>query len=176
MQRVMIIGQSGSGKSTLARQLGSALDLPVVHIDLIHWKSGWVERTQNEKTPLLVEAVAQDMWVFEGGNSTTYPQRMARADTLIWLDLPAPLRIARAILRSAKSYGKPRADLPAGCPERFDATFYRWIWNTRHTGRASLEKWHDTAPDHLEKHHFTSTSQINAFRSILKGNGSSALR
>ncbi|MEP3054933.1 AAA family ATPase [Ascidiaceihabitans sp.] len=156
----MIIGQAGSGKSTLARDIGRRGNLPVVHIDLIHWKTGWIERTQAEKTPLVLDAIAQDRWVFEGGNSTTYPQRMARADTLIWLDLPAPLRLRRALWRSVKHYGSNRPDLPKGCPERLDATFYRWIWRTRHSGRASLKNWFETAPPHLQKYHLQSKHDV----------------
>ncbi|MEP3921051.1 AAA family ATPase [Ascidiaceihabitans sp.] len=160
MNRIMIIGQAGSGKSTLARDIGRRGNLPVVHIDLIHWKTGWIERTQAEKTPLVLDAIAQDRWVFEGGNSSTYPQRMARADTLIWLDLPAPLRLRRALWRSVKHYGSNRPDLPKGCPERLDPAFYRWIWRTRHSGRASLKNWFETAPPHLQKYHLQSKHDV----------------
>ncbi len=66
MKRVMIIGQPGSGKSTLARQLGAVTGLPVVHIDHIHWKSGWVERDRVEKAELCREVHAGEEWIFEG--------------------------------------------------------------------------------------------------------------
>ena len=67
MKRVMIIGQPGAGKSTLARSLGECIELPVVYIGLIHWKSGWVERDRDEKTKLCLEVHARDEWIFEGG-------------------------------------------------------------------------------------------------------------
>ena len=67
MKRVMIIGQPGSGKSTLARQLGQRTSLPVVHIDLIHWKPGWIERCGEEKAALCCEVHRRDSWIFEGG-------------------------------------------------------------------------------------------------------------
>lgn len=47
LKRIMIIGQPGSGKSTLAKLLGEITGLPVVHIDTIHWQTGWVERSQD---------------------------------------------------------------------------------------------------------------------------------
>ena len=50
MRRVMIIGQPGSGKSTLARAVAEIAHLPLIHADHLHWKSGWVERDQAEKT------------------------------------------------------------------------------------------------------------------------------
>ena len=88
MRRIMIIGQPGSGKSTFARELGAITHLPVFHIDHIHWQSGWVERPGPEKDRLCADVHAQDKWIFEGGHSTTWPERLDRADTLIWLDLP----------------------------------------------------------------------------------------
>lgn len=45
MRRVMIVGHPGSGKSTLARAMGERTGLPVVHIDQIHWRPGWVAQT-----------------------------------------------------------------------------------------------------------------------------------
>ena len=86
MQRVMIVGQPGSGKSTLARKLGQRTGLPVVHIDTIHWQPGWIERNRDEKTRLCLEVEARECWIFEGGHSATWENRMARADLLIWID------------------------------------------------------------------------------------------
>ena len=48
MRRVLVLGCPGAGKSTLARSLGEALSLPVVHLDKLWWKSGWVNRTEGE--------------------------------------------------------------------------------------------------------------------------------
>ena len=92
MQRVMIVGQPGSGKSTLARKLGQRTGLPVIHIDTIHWQPGWVERSWDEKTRLCHEVEARECWIFEGGHSATWDNRVARADLLIWIDRSAALR------------------------------------------------------------------------------------
>ncbi|MGB3409246.1 MAG: AAA family ATPase, partial [Jannaschia sp.] len=73
MRRVMIIGQPGSGKSTFARAMGELTFLPVHHIDRIHWKPGWIERSRAEKTRLCEEVHSQDAWIFEGGHSATWP-------------------------------------------------------------------------------------------------------
>jgi ABC-type glutathione transport system ATPase component len=61
MQRVMIVGQPGSGKSTLARKLDQRTDLPVIHIDTIHWQPGWEERSGDEKTRLCHEVQTRDV-------------------------------------------------------------------------------------------------------------------
>lgn len=84
MKRVMIFGGSGSGKSTLAQRLGAITGLPVVHIDPMYWKPGWVQREAEETRALALEATAKDAWVFEGNHHSTMPERIARADHMIF--------------------------------------------------------------------------------------------
>ncbi len=43
MKKIMIIGSGGAGKSTLARALGSIMNIEVIHLDKLFWKSNWVE-------------------------------------------------------------------------------------------------------------------------------------
>lgn len=38
--RIRIVGNSGSGKSTTAKKVGALLNLPVIHLDEIHWWCG----------------------------------------------------------------------------------------------------------------------------------------
>lgn len=134
MKRVMIVGQPGSGKSTLARRIGQITGLPVIHIDQIHWQSGWVERDKSAKLELATAAENQPRWVFEGGFSTSYENRLNRADTLLVLEFPLSIRAWRVFKRTLQHYGKTRPDLPDGCPERFSWEFWKWIWDTRHSG------------------------------------------
>lgn len=172
MQRVMICGGPGSGKSTLARIMGERLDLPVHHMDHIHWKPGWIERTPDEKSALCHAVHIRDQWIFEGNHSRTYPERVARADTLIWLDLPVLLRQWRVFARTIRSYGRSRPDLPDGCPERFDKgtlEFWHFIWRTRHTARAKLAAI-AADPGDLTVHHLQSRSQVAAFIANLPAN------
>lgn len=159
----MIIGQPGSGKSWLARKLGKVTGLPVVHIDHIHWKDGWVERAAEEKDILVAEVHAQDTWIFEGGHSRSWGDRMARADTCIWLDVPIWKRAWRVFYRTLKHYGQSRPDLPDGCLERFDWEFTRWIWNTRSTGRIRPQAIFDNPPAHLTCHLLTSKTEVRRF-------------
>ncbi|RHZ90461.1 AAA family ATPase [Cereibacter sphaeroides] len=163
MKRVMIVGQPGSGKSTLAREVGSRTGLPVFHIDHIHWTSGWIERSREEKTRLCQEVHAREEWIFEGGHSATWPERLARCDTLIWLDVPIHVRLWRVFLRSLQYRGRTRPDLPDGCPEQFDWSFYRWIWNTRISSRAQIERLVAGAPGDKVIIRLQSVSEITMF-------------
>lgn len=174
MKRVMIIGQPGSGKSTLARQIGSCVGLPVIHIDHIHWKAGWVERPKGEKTRLCQQAHAGEAWVFEGGHSVTWPERLERCDTLIWLDLPAHVRLKRVFLRSLRYRGRTRPDLPDGCPEQFDWSFFRWIWDTRTTGRTRIERFVAAAPREKAIYRLRNTREVRMFLAVLKGRSGAA--
>ena len=90
----MIVGQPGSGKSTTARMIGEITGLPVVHVDLIHWKDGWIERDKSEKIELASKEEAKATWIFEGGLSQTWENRLARADTLIVLAFHSRLAFA----------------------------------------------------------------------------------
>jgi adenylate kinase family enzyme len=148
----MIVGQPGAGKSTFARALGAATGLPVVHMDMIHWQPGWVERGREEKDRLTRLVHARDAWIFEGGHSRTWPERLARADTLIWLDVPLPRRLYRVARRTVTGLGRSRPDLPESCPERLDRGFLEflgYIWRTRRTARTKIGAIFAAPPAHL---------------------------
>lgn len=167
MKRVMIIGQPGSGKSTLARQLGEITGLPVVHIDKIQHKPGWRERSQAEKTVLCREVHAREQWIFEGGHSTTWAERLMRADTLIWLDFPVGTRLWRVTKRTIKHFGRSRPDMPENCPERFSLEFYHWIWATRKTSREKAAKLFDHVPADKTRRVLRSNEEVAAYLSDL---------
>jgi len=159
----MIVGQPGSGKSTLARLIGARTGLPVHHMDHIHWMSGWVQRPDAERLAMATAVETSEAWVFEGGFSRTYAHRLSRADTLIILDPPFLLRVWRVFRRTVAQYGKVRADLPEGCPERFDAEFWSYIWRTRHTGRARILALANQAAATTSVHHLRSPGAVRHF-------------
>ncbi len=170
LKLVMIVGAAGSGKSTLARLLGERTGLPVFHMDHIHWQSGWIERSAAEKDRLTREVHAREAWIFEGGNSRTYPERMARADTLIWLDFPFRLRIWRIIRRTIRGYGQTRPDLPDGCPERLGKgtlEFFAYNWRTRSSTRVRHQTLLADAPPHVAVHHLKSLRDVRHFLATL---------
>ncbi|WP_422376027.1 AAA family ATPase [Roseibium sp.] len=168
MKRVMIVGGPGSGKSMLASALGEKTGLPVFHMDKIHYRPGWVARSREEKDRLTHEVHQKERWIFEGGHSSTYAERIARADTFIWLDVPVGLRLFRVLKRSVKYYGRSRPDLPEGCPERFNLQtieFLQFIWRTRHSARDKLVRIQDNPPAHLRVHRLTDLREVRDFLS-----------
>lgn len=165
MQRVMILGQPGSGKSTLARRLGARTGLPVFHMDHIHWLPGWVERPQAEKIALAHAIEARAEWIFEGGLSATYDTRAARADLVIWLDVPLGLRLWRVTRRALLGWGRRRPDMQVDCPEdpRLLPGFWGFVWRTRHSGRDRIAAVMAGLPAGTRQLRLTSLGGVRAF-------------
>lgn len=162
MERILIIGCSGSGKSTLARQLGERLNIPVIHLDRLWWRPGWVHITREE----FVDAVAKEMekpqWILDGDFNSTLPQRLAQCDTVLYLDYRRFVCIYGVLKRILVTGGKVRTDMSEGCPERFDWAFLKWIWKWRRNNRAEhlrllSQMWHG------QVHIFRNRRQLRKF-------------
>ena len=166
MRRVMVVGGSGSGKSTLARELGAKLNLPTVHMDRLFWEPGWVVADEDVFRARVREEVAKDAWVMDGNYSRTWPERLARTDTVIFLDMPTTLRFWRALRRTISGYGKTREDLADNCPERFDFEFlFGWVLRYHWAGRRkALSLMGDDGPaSHCVRYHLTSAVDVSKF-------------
>ena len=129
MERILIIGCGGAGKSTLARQLGEKLGLPVVHLDSLFWKPGWVEETKEAFDQKLAVELEKPQWIMDGNFNRTMSQRMEKCDTIIYLDFSRWACLLGVVKRVVTNYGKVRPDMGQGCPERFDLEFMKWVWN-----------------------------------------------
>lgn len=129
MRRVLIIGPCGSDKSTLARELAPRLGLPLTHMDQLGWQAGWIETEKAELHARLAGVVAGETWLIEGNYGSILAPRLARADTVIYLDFPIRLCLWRLAKRIRANRGQSRPDMPEGCPERFDAAFFWYVMN-----------------------------------------------
>lgn len=137
MKRIAIVGSGGAGKSTLSRELGEITGLPLVHLDHHYWKPGWVETPHDEWRIIQGELYDGDVWIVDGNYNRTFDIRFTRADTVIVLAFSRYRCLLRALTRSLRNYGKcVQAD---GCPERFDLSFYRWIWNFPKEGFQNID-------------------------------------
>jgi adenylate kinase family enzyme len=128
MQRVLVIGSGGAGKSTFAAGLAERLGLPVIHLDALYWKPGWIEPSRMAWEKTVNGLLADERWVMDGNYGGTLEMRLAAADTVIFLDLPRTLCIRRVVLRRIRFRGRSRPDMTPGCPERLTWEFLRWIW------------------------------------------------
>lgn len=128
MKRVLVIGSGGAGKSTFATALAERTGLPLVHLDALFWRPGWVETPRPEWAETVQRVIAGDRWILDGNYGGTLPQRMAACDTVIFLDLPRLLCATRALRRWFRFRGGSRPDMAPGCPERPSLAFLWWIW------------------------------------------------
>ena len=85
--RWAVIGNSGSGKSTLAERVGAAMLLPIFDLDLVHWHSDGRKREEADAKARVADLAAGNGWVIEGVYGWLMDVALARARTLIWLDL-----------------------------------------------------------------------------------------
>lgn len=136
MERVLIIGCSGSGKSTLARAMGEKLSLPVIHLDQLWWKPGWENFTREEFDEKLNAVLTESRWIMDGNFQRTLPKRLEKCDTVIYLDFSRWACLRGVMHRIVKNHGKVRPDMGAGCPERFDWEFMKWVWNFNKENRS----------------------------------------
>ena len=136
MERIMIIGCGGAGKSTLARVLGEKTGLPVVHLDQIWWATGnWEHISRESFDERMAEEMEKPRWIIDGNYNRTIQQRIARCDTVIYLDFSRFACLWSWIGRVLKNWGTTRQDMGPDCREWFDPEMAGWIWNFNKTHR-----------------------------------------
>jgi len=142
MQRILVIGSPGAGKSTLSHELVARTGLPLFHLDKLFWLSGWIERDQDEGRAELAEVLAGERWIIDGNYGSTLPMRIARADTVVWLDYPTWRCLGRVFKRWWQYRGRARPDMTEGCPENLNLEFLLYVLNFksawRHRNAAAL--------------------------------------
>jgi adenylate kinase family enzyme len=156
----MIIGSAGSGKSTLARLLAVRLKVPAYHMDKeVFWLPGWVERDHDDQVAQVARIAALEAWVFEGNKASTFHIREARADLLIWLDVPLWLRFWRITRRAITQNGQTRVDMAEGCNERLTLLpgFWWFVLSTAASSRRKQQAFFETTA--LQKHRLSTLKQ-----------------
>ena len=136
---MLIIGSPGAGKSTLAAEVARRTGLPLIHLDRHYWKPGWIEPDKAQWSETVGRLIAGRLWVMDGNYGGTMPARLARADTVILLDLPPWRCVARILLRALRLRGTVRADMAPECPERMSSEFLAYTARFRRGSGRSVE-------------------------------------
>ena len=170
---MVIVGNSGSGKSTLADALAVLLGVPHVELDALHHGADWtpapVEQLRQDVWAALDDADAQEGggWVVCGNYAAVRTMIWARADTIVWLDLPRWTVMSRVTRRSlARWLGRvelwngnresARNLLALHDPER---SVIRWAWDgvagyrRRYLPMMASTTWADLRWHHLRTAH-----------------------
>lgn len=128
--KIVIMGYSGSGKSTLSRKLGEKYQVPVLHLDTVHFLQNWQIRSDADKQNIVRSFLDNNTqgWIIDGNYSKLYyDRRIDEADIIIQLLFGR----FNCLFRCAKRYhiykGKNRPDMTNGCNEKLDLEFIKWI-------------------------------------------------
>lgn len=105
MRRVSVAGISGSGKTTFARVLAERLGVPYVELDALFHGPNWTETPPHELRGRVEAAIAAAPggWVIDGNyrdEERLGDFVLGQADTLVWLELPLRVSLARLARRS----------------------------------------------------------------------------
>jgi adenylate kinase family enzyme len=171
MQRVSVVGNSGSGKSTLAAALAARLGVPHVELDSIFHQPGWTELPRDEFRARVGAAAATDRWVIDGNYPAVQDLVWARADTVVWVDLPRPLVMRRVVTRTVRravrrqelwnGNREPLSNFLSFDPER---SIIMWAWTQHAEYRLRYEEaMADPDWSHLRFVRLRSPAQIRAF-------------
>lgn len=130
-RRVAVVGTSGSGKTTLAQQLARRLGVPHVELDALNWGPDWTPAPPEEFRLFASRALAGDAWITDGNYHAVRDIVWSQADTVVWLDYPLAVVMARVIWRTIRRT-VTREELWSGNRERFLVAFF---------GRESIVWW-----------------------------------
>ena len=139
MRRVAVIGCGGAGKTTLANELSDRLSIPVVHIDSHYWRpvdGERVESTPEQWKARHRELIAADEWVIDGMKFGVLDERLARADTVVYLDPSTATCLCGIIRRFVRHRGQDRPEL--GVYVRINHELLRWVSTFRTRQRPLL--------------------------------------
>ena len=178
MRRVSVVGTSGAGKSTLGRSLADALGGEFLELDSVNHQADWVPLPTEEFRRRVALVVAGERWVIDGNYSKIRDLVWARADTVVWLDLPRRTVMRRVTWRSVRRMAL-RTELWNGNRERWSYLFsldkeesvVAWAWQSHASTRAKFEAaMADPANGHLRFVRLTSPAAVRRFlRSVSAG-------
>ena len=136
--KIAIIGFSGAGKSTLAKKLGQKYNLPILHLDSVHFKENWIERPTEEMEYLVQNFIKNnEEWVIDGNYKKIALNRFIDCDLLIYLNYNRFICLFGVIKRYFKYKNMTRSDMAEGCKEKLDFPFLWWVF---HKGRTLKRK------------------------------------
>ncbi|PKV84233.1 topology modulation protein [Streptomyces sp. TLI_146] len=129
MKRIALIGCGGSGKTYLSKRIGTLINAQVTHLDAVYYDDHWNTLPPEKFAAIQEELVAAPAWVIEGNYAGTLPIRLRRADTVIFLDLPA-WACLWGIAQRRLRYGGGQNDA-TGVYDRINWGFIRYVWGYR---------------------------------------------
>ncbi len=138
-RRVIVTGLAGAGKSTFSKALSAKTGLPLIHLDLHFWRPGWTAPSDEDWRETQRSLLAGEAWIADGNYHETLELRLARADTVVFLDTPWWTCARRAFVRGLRR--PPGSIMPDGCEDSAwrrlrDEWWIVWkVWQRRRSDR-----------------------------------------
>lgn len=136
-RRVLVAGTSGSGKTAWASRIASQLGIRQVEMDDLYHGPNWTARDSFMAD--VAAFVAEGEWVTEWQYSGARDVLAARADLVVWLDLPIVTVMRQVTVRTLRRRLR-REVLWNGNREPSLWTLFtdpdhiiRWAWESRHS-------------------------------------------
>ncbi|MET9498300.1 adenylate kinase [Streptomyces sp. NPDC006552] len=101
-RRIWLLGPPGAGKTTLGRRLADRLGHPHHELDAHFWHQGWTRVDSDAFHAVVSGLAAGERWIIDGQYQDTHPLLAARADTVIWLDVPLGVALWRVTRRTLR--------------------------------------------------------------------------
>jgi adenylate kinase family enzyme len=171
VRRVSVVGNTGSGKSTVAAALAARLGAPCVELDAVFHQPGWTELPVEEFRARVADAAAGESWVIDGNYTAVRDLVWARADTVVWLDLPRSAVMWRVVSRTVRRAAR-RQELWNGNREPWSnfwsldpqRSVVAWAWTQHRSYRARYEAaMADPAWAHLRFVRLRSAADVRRF-------------
>lgn len=126
--KILVKGYSGSGKSTFARVLGDYYQIPVLHLDAVHFKENWQEIADELFEKKVQDfMVKNDSWIIDGNYSRIATNRNTEADIVFFFDFNRFFCLKSVLKRYRQNKGKTRFSMASGCEEKIDKEFINWV-------------------------------------------------
>ncbi|NES24586.1 MAG: adenylate kinase [Symploca sp. SIO3E6] len=179
MNRIAVFGNAGGGKSTLSKYLAKITGLPLVSLDLMKYKPGGGEVSHAEFKAAHNELLQQNQWIVDGfGSLDTLWERLDRADTLVYLDMPLLRHYWWVTKRFITSAWMPPEGWPENSPlVKGTLNSYSTVWlchqkltpkyrNYVETAKATKQVYHLRSPQEVKHFCQTIATEIGVFRTL----------
>ena len=166
-----MVGNSGAGKSTVAASLARVLGAVFLELDSLQHQAGWTPLPVADFRARVAAVTEGERWVIDGNYSRVQDLVWARADTVVWLDLPRRTVMRRVIWRTLRRVGG-RVELWNGNRERWrnffaldkEESVIVWAWQAHASNRARYEAaMADPVNAHLRFIRLRSPAEVSRF-------------
>jgi adenylate kinase family enzyme len=164
VRRIAIFGNAGGGKSTLARKLAELTQIPLYPVDMLQFKVGGDKVPHDDYLRTHAELLQGEAWILDGyGDRKSAWERFARADTLIYVDLPLLTHFRWVTKRLFKGIFATPEGWPKGSPMlRSTLDSYRVLWLCHRHLTPKYREMVAEARQHKRVHHLRSPAEMAA--------------